>query len=79
MLAARICDVGRVRYRFGATFGPRLYCAQALHVAAAFPNLDYACELAEFDHLLDDPYEGLEVVDGSLTVPEGKGNRRVDP
>jgi L-alanine-DL-glutamate epimerase-like enolase superfamily enzyme len=74
MLAARICETGKVRYRLGATFGPRLHAAQALHLAAAFPRLDYACELAEFDHLREDPYEGLQVVDGAIAVPEGPGS-----
>lgn len=74
LLAARICETGSIRYRIGATFGPRLHAAQALHLAAALPRLDYACELAEFDHLLDDPYEGLEVVDGAMTVPDKAGS-----
>lgn len=74
LLAARICEAASIRYRIGATFGPRLHAAQALHLAASFPRLDYACELAEFDHLLDDPYEGLEVDDGALTVPESIGS-----
>jgi L-alanine-DL-glutamate epimerase-like enolase superfamily enzyme len=74
LLAARICDVGSIRYRIGATFGPCLHAAQALHLAASLPRLDYACELAEFDHLLDDPYEGLAVTNGTMTVPERAGS-----
>ena len=74
LLAARICETGDIRYRIGATFGPRLHAAQALHLAASLPKLDYACELAEFDHLHDDPYEGLEVVNGTMTVPETVGS-----
>ena len=30
-------------------------------LACALPGVDYACELGEFDRLLDDPFEGLEV------------------
>jgi len=74
LLAARICEVGSIRYRIGATFGPRLHAAQALHLAASLPRLDYACELAEFDHLLDDPYEGIAVTNGVMTVPERVGS-----
>jgi L-alanine-DL-glutamate epimerase-like enolase superfamily enzyme len=51
-----------------------LLAAQAAHLAASFPKLDFACELAEFDHLLDDPFEGIEVRDGTLTVPESPGS-----
>src|SRR5262249_33722005 len=47
--------------------------APALHLACALPGVDYACELAEFDRLLDDPFEGLEPKDGMLRLPEGAG------
>ena len=33
--AARICEAGRVRCRFGAHVGPRLMSAQAAHLAQA--------------------------------------------
>lgn len=72
--AARICEAGDIRYRMGAIFGPRIHAAQALHLSAALPGLDYACELAEFDHLLDDPFEGLEVENGKLYVPDTVGS-----
>ena len=42
LLAARVCEVGSIRYRIGATFGPRLHAAQAVHLASALPRLDYA-------------------------------------
>lgn len=72
--AARICQAGRVRYRIGASFGPQILPAQALHVASAFPQLDYACELAEFDHLQDDPFDGLTIADGAIAVPDLPGS-----
>jgi hypothetical protein len=34
----------------------------------------YACELAEFDRLLDDPFEGLTVANGVLKLPGGIGS-----
>lgn len=74
MLAARICERGGIACRMGATFGPQLYVAQGLHVAAALANLDLPCELAEFDHIFDDPYEGLHILDGAIAVPEGAGS-----
>ena len=45
-----------------------------MHLASALPRLDYACELAEFDHLYDDPYEGLEIVNGMIHVPDTVGS-----
>jgi L-alanine-DL-glutamate epimerase-like enolase superfamily enzyme len=74
-IAARICDAAGIGYRIGATFGPRLMAAQAVHLAVTFPNQDYAQEVAEFDHLLDDPFAGLDVAaDGTLAPPPGAGS-----
>jgi L-alanine-DL-glutamate epimerase-like enolase superfamily enzyme len=72
--AARICEAGQVRYRMGAAVGSRLLSAQAMHLAAALPRMDYACELGEFERLLDDPFEGIAVVEGTLALPEGPGS-----
>jgi L-alanine-DL-glutamate epimerase-like enolase superfamily enzyme len=74
LAAARICEAGHVRYRMGAAVGSRLLSAQAMHLAAALPELDYACELGEFDRLLDDPFEGIEIDNGRLFLPEGPGS-----
>lgn len=71
--AARICEAGGVRYRLGAAVGSRLLGAHALHLACALPGVTYACELGEFDRLLDDPFEGIEVEDGCLRLPGGPG------
>ncbi len=73
LAAACICEAGHVRYRMGAAVGSRLLSAQAMHLAAALPNVDYACELGEFDRLLDDPFEGIEIESGHLRLPEGPG------
>ena len=72
--AARICEQGGVSYRLGAAVGSRLLAAHALHLACALPGVDYACELGEFARLLDDPFEGIEVVDGELKLPQGAGS-----
>jgi len=71
--AAALCKAGDIRCRVGATVGSRLLAATGLHFAAATPNIDYACELGEFDRLRGDPFAGLEIVDGCLTVPDGVG------
>ena len=72
--AARICEAAHVHYRMGAAVGSRLLSAQAMHLAAALPQIDYACELGEFARLLDDPFEGIESEDGMLSLPEGAGS-----
>jgi L-alanine-DL-glutamate epimerase-like enolase superfamily enzyme len=81
LAAARICEAGHVRYRMGAAVGSRLLSAQAMHLAAALPKMEYACELGEFDRLLDDPFEGIEIANGHLALPDGPGSgvRRKEP
>ncbi|MDE3113597.1 MAG: dipeptide epimerase [Chloroflexota bacterium] len=71
--AAEQCAAAGVRCRVGATVGSRLVAAAGLHFAAVTPNISYACELAEFARLQDDPAEGLEPERGILRVPEGVG------
>jgi len=73
LAAARICEAGKVKYRLGAHVGTRLVNAHAVHLAAALPLLDYACELGEFSRMYNDPFTGIEVVDGVLTVPDRPG------
>jgi hypothetical protein len=42
--------------------------------AATLPGIAYACELGEFARLLDDPFEGIEIENGRLKLPEGIGS-----
>lgn len=74
LLAARLCEAAGVSYRIGTAFGPRLIAAQSAHLAASLPRISYPLELAEFEHLLNDPFEGLDVVQGRLPVPGGPGS-----
>jgi L-alanine-DL-glutamate epimerase-like enolase superfamily enzyme len=74
LAAARLCEAAHIKYRLGAAVGSRLLAAQALHLACALPGMDYACELGEFDRLLDDPFDGIEVEDGMLRLPQGSGS-----
>jgi L-alanine-DL-glutamate epimerase-like enolase superfamily enzyme len=73
LAAARICEAGHVKYRLGAHVGTRLGNAHAIHLAAALPGVDYACELGEFTRMFNDPFSGIEVVNGFLAVPEAVG------
>jgi L-alanine-DL-glutamate epimerase-like enolase superfamily enzyme len=74
LAAARLCEAAHIKHRLGAAVGSRLLAAQALHLACALPGVDYACELGEFDRLLDDPFTGLEVDEGMLRLPAGAGS-----
>ena len=74
LAAARLCEAAHIKYRLGAAVGSRLLAAQALHLACALPGMDYACELGEFDRLLDDPFDCIEVEDGMLRLPQGSGS-----
>jgi L-Ala-D/L-Glu epimerase len=74
LAAARICEAGHVQYRMGAAVGSRLLSAHAMHLTAALKEIDYACELGEFERLLDDPFEGIAIENGRLRLPEGAGS-----
>jgi L-alanine-DL-glutamate epimerase-like enolase superfamily enzyme len=73
LAAARICESGGVKYRFGAHTGPALLAAHASQLAAALPGIGYACEFTEFLGIEDDPWEGLTVADGRLLLSTGIG------
>jgi L-Ala-D/L-Glu epimerase len=70
---ADICAAAGVKFRVGAAVGSRLLGAACLHFAASTPNIWYPCEIAQFDELLDDPFEGLEVSNGQLHVSDAPG------
>jgi L-Ala-D/L-Glu epimerase len=74
LAAARICEAGGVEYRMGAAVGSRLLSAHAMHLAATLPGIAYACELGEFARLNGDPFEGIEIENGRLNLPEGPGS-----
>lgn len=71
--AARICEAGGVKYRFGAHTGPALLAAHASQLASALPAVGYACEFTEFLGIEDDPWRGLDVSDGCLKVARSVG------
>lgn len=73
LAAARICEAGGLRYRMGAHVGPALLAAHGAQLAATLPGIWYASELSEFDGLLEDPWEGLKLVDGVLHLPQTPG------
>ncbi len=71
--AAMICEAGGVKYRMGAHSGPRLLPAHASQLAAALPGIWYSSELTEFEGLINDPWEGLQLEDGVLKIGDAPG------
>ena len=57
----------------GAHVGTRLLNAHAISLAAALPPVDYACEVGEFMRMYDDPFAGIEVVNGAIAIPDRIG------
>jgi L-alanine-DL-glutamate epimerase-like enolase superfamily enzyme len=47
--------------------------AAALHLAASTPGIASLCELGEFEVVSGDPFVGLTVKKGTLSVPEDEG------
>jgi L-alanine-DL-glutamate epimerase-like enolase superfamily enzyme len=80
LYAARVCRDAGIRTRLGAHVGSQLLAAAALQSAVAIENIDYACELAEFERLDGDPFGGLSVKDGvvSLSADPGLGVMPID-
>lgn len=71
--AAEMCQKAGVACRLGASFGPRLLGAFTAHLAALLPEPLFAHEIAEFEHILDDPFEGLEIENGDLQLSSRAG------
>jgi L-alanine-DL-glutamate epimerase-like enolase superfamily enzyme len=78
--AARICRDAGIQTRLGAHVGSQLLAAAAFQAAVAIPDISYACELAEFARLDDDPFTGLAVEAGVIRLGSepGLGVRPLD-
>ena len=74
LTAARICEAAGVRCRLGAIFGPRIASAQAAHLASVLGSVEGGAEIAESEHLLDDPFIGFHVIDGQVPVKDTAGS-----
>ncbi|MBP6900326.1 MAG: hypothetical protein KBC73_09570 [Burkholderiaceae bacterium] len=71
--AVRVCEAGQVGVRVGAAFGPALLQACGVHAASVVNALPFDCELSEHQHLRDDLFTPLSVVDGQIEVPATPG------
>ena len=74
LAAARICEAGDIPYRLGAHVGPRLMTAQAMHLAASLPHLSFACEFGEFVRLENDITQGVENINGFVSLSDQSGS-----
>ncbi|MEX2291627.1 MAG: enolase C-terminal domain-like protein [Mycobacteriales bacterium] len=71
--AARVCRDAGIHTRLGAHVGSQLLAAAALQAAVAVEDISFACELAEFARLDDDPFEGLTVEGGVIRLGSATG------
>ena len=70
---AELCEQNGIRCALSNTAGSMVGDAAAVHLAAATPGLAPLCELGEFEVITGDPFFGLTVDKGVISVPEGEG------
>jgi L-alanine-DL-glutamate epimerase-like enolase superfamily enzyme len=70
---AELCELNGIRCALSNTAGSMVGDAAAVHLAASAPGIVPLCELGEFEVITGDPFFGLSVEKGAITVPEGEG------
>jgi L-alanine-DL-glutamate epimerase-like enolase superfamily enzyme len=70
---AELCEASGIRCALSNTAGSMVGDAAAVHLAASTPGISSLCELGEFEVITGDPFFGLSVEKGTITVPEGEG------
>lgn len=70
---AEMCELNGVRCALSNTAGSMVGDAAAVHLAASTSAIAPLCELGEFEVVTGDPFFGLAVEGGSISVPEGEG------
>lgn len=70
---AELCQANGVRCALSNTAGSMVGDAAAVHLAASTPGIAPLCELGEFEVITGDPFFGLAVDKGRISVPEGEG------
>jgi L-alanine-DL-glutamate epimerase-like enolase superfamily enzyme len=70
---AELCEMNGVCCALSNTAGSMVGDAAAVHLAASTPGISPLCELGEFEVITGDPFFGLTVDKGAITVPEGEG------
>jgi L-alanine-DL-glutamate epimerase-like enolase superfamily enzyme len=70
---AELCEQNGIRCALSNTAGSMVGDAAAVHLAASTPGIAPLCELGEFEVISGDPFFGLTVDKGVISVPEGEG------
>jgi L-alanine-DL-glutamate epimerase-like enolase superfamily enzyme len=70
---AELCEMNGIRCALSNTAGSMVGDAAAVHLAASTPGISPLCELGEFEVITGDPFFGLAVAKGTISVPEGEG------
>ncbi len=70
---ADLCELNGIRCALSNTAGSMVGDAAAVHLAASTPGISPLCELGEFEVITGDPFFGLTVEKGMISVPEGEG------
>ena len=70
---AELCELNGIRCALSNTAGSMVGDAAAVHLAASTRGIAPLCELGEFEGITGDPFFGLSVEKGAITVPEGEG------
>jgi L-Ala-D/L-Glu epimerase len=70
---AELCEANGIGCALSNTAGSMVGDAAAVHLAASTPGIAPLCELGEFEVITGDPFFGLSVEKGTITVPEGEG------
>jgi L-alanine-DL-glutamate epimerase-like enolase superfamily enzyme len=70
---AELCEANGIRCALSNTAGSMVGDAAAVHLAASVPGIAPLCELGEFEVITGDPFFGLTVDKGTISVPDGEG------
>jgi L-alanine-DL-glutamate epimerase-like enolase superfamily enzyme len=70
---AELCEMNGIRCALSNTAGSMVGDAAAVHLAASTRGISPLCELGEFEVVTGDPFFGLTVDKGSISVPDGEG------
>ena len=70
---AELCEMNGIRCALSNTAGSMVGDAAAVHLAASTSGISSLCELGEFEVVTGDPFFGLTVEKGTISVPESEG------